>query len=1036
MANNVAASMKASIVIDKKEIISSALKAYAEAQKELDGNKIELLVDVSDDKALKKLKEIQKELTGKEYILKFKNQGTDEILESLDVLEKRLKDIFSGKAFGTGTGKGIGNPIVDEKSLQSVLDLFTKMESHLGDMKRVFSDVGDGGEFSPLLSTIDKINSSITELSKSVKGIRLNMNIDFGSDKELEAKAEAKISNALQAYQRLFDHIKMTGVGGSIITQKFFDFDINQFDGMMGKLNAYKKFIENMRTEAKSQFNGNDVLYQETDKKYWTSVSSAMGQVTKAFNEMKASGDTNPLKRIFGGSQNLTEVVSQLSLIVNKLDEISKSAFEFKGIFKEGLNVSSSVEEIEKLTNRVKELEEELSKVKLATITVPTPIEDTFQRGYSDNSEPFTTEKILEAKKAEEKIEKDLQKQKDSFNKKNLTAIDLEIQKREELSKITSSDIKTQMEERQKLVSSMESEIKSLNERYDALNLKPSDANRSIEYQEALDRYKSAITDLQLYLDELNKTPVISEEQKNHWNELIINVNKASNELKSFSAAEKGSTEAGRWKEIDKISKYLDKNTRISKEAKQELNAYLELLKSGSAVNIEEIHMQFNKIAEAERLAGREGKRFWDILTDKAVYGAAAQLAGYYLSLTDFIRYGKEGINVVRELDTALTEMRKVSDETVTNLERFQDVSFDLADGVGTTAKAIQDATADWMRLGESLEEAKQSAQDANVLFRVSEFESIDEATESLVAMSAAYKDLEKSQINDVLNEIGNNYAISTDELASALQKSAATLSVAGNDIYEAAALVTAGNAVLQDADSVGTGLKMISLRILGTQEAKDELVSLGEDVDDFVVQTKSKIDETVRNFTAVASNDFKGISVLDDNGNYRSTYEILRDISQVYQEILETDKKAGTNRGQALLEVLAGKNRSNVAASILQSPELLTSAYDSAMKSAGSAQKELDKYLESIDGRMQKLENQAQEFWFKLIDSDTIKGGIDLLTGLLDIVTKLVDTFGAFGTAAMVGGGILGAKNVGKRRSTMFHICFEYADRDKCFLY
>lgn len=223
----------------------------------------------------------------------------------------------------------------------------------------------------------------------------------------------------------------------------------------------------------------------------------------------------------------------------------------------------------------------------------------------------------------------------------------------------------------------------------------------------------------------------------------------------------------------------------------------------------------------------------------------------------------------------------------------------------------------------------------------------------------------------------------------------------------------------------------MISLRILGTQEAKDELASLGEDVDDFVVQTKSKIDETVRNYTAVASNSFKGISVLDDNGNYRSTYEILRDISQVYQEILETDKKAGTNRGQALLEVLAGKNRSNVAASILQSPELLTSAYESAMKSAGSAQEELDKFLESIDGRMQKLENQAQEFWFKLIDSDTIKGGIDLLTGLLDIATKLVDTFGAFGTAAMVGGGIAGAKNFGKRRISVRisnRYCFEYA--------
>ena len=166
---------------------------------------------------------------------------------------------------------------------------------------------------------------------------------------------------------------------------------------------------------------------------------------------------------------------------------------------------------------------------------------------------------------------------------------------------------------------------------------------------------------------------------------------------------------------------------------------------------------------------------------------------------------------------------------------------------------------------------------------------------------------------------------------------------------------------------------------------------------------------------------------------DYRSTYEILGDISQVYQEILETDKKAGTNRGQALLEVLAGKNRSNVAASILQSPELLTSAYESAMKSAGSAQEELDKFLESIDGRMAKLSNQAQEFWYKLIDSDTIKNGITLLTELLGLATDFVDTFGALGTVGIIGGGILGAKNIG--RPKMFGLVLKYADNHKCSL-
>ena len=259
--------------------------------------------------------------------------------------------------------------LFNDEQLQQVLSIFDKMEKHLSSLRSIISDVGDGEEFSPLIKMINNVQSSISELATSVKGIGFNMNIDVGSNSEMETKVQSKIANALQAYQRLFDHIKMSSAGGQIITNKFFDFDINQYDTMMGKLQAYKKFIDNMRKEAKTQFNGKDVLYQDTEKSYWTQASAAMGQVTKAFNEMNAASDTNPLADMFGKT-DLSEVIEQLNKIVSKLDEISSSASEFKNVFKDGFNVTASVEEIDKLTNRVKELEDELSKIKLNPISV------------------------------------------------------------------------------------------------------------------------------------------------------------------------------------------------------------------------------------------------------------------------------------------------------------------------------------------------------------------------------------------------------------------------------------------------------------------------------------------------------------------------------------------------------------------------------------------------------------------------------------------------------------------------------------------
>lgn len=99
--------------------------------------------------------------------------------------------------------------------------------------------------------------------------------------------------------------------------------------------------------------------------------------------------------------------------------------------------------------------------------------------------------------------------------------------------------------------------------------------------------------------------------------------------------------------------------------------------------------------------------------------------------------------------------MRKVSDESLQSLKNYQNTTFDVADAVGTTAKQIQTSTADYMRLGESLDEAAESAKTANVLLNVSEFDNIEDATKSLVAMGQAYKDLDKMTIVDKLNEVG-----------------------------------------------------------------------------------------------------------------------------------------------------------------------------------------------------------------------------------------------------------------------------------------
>lgn len=421
----------------------------------------------------------------------------------------------------------------------------------------------------------------------------------------------------------------------------------------------------------------------------------------------------------------------------------------------------------------------------------------------------------------------------------------------------------------------------------------------------------------------------------------------------------------------------------------------------GTVTKVSGLNEELAELKYRLQESGKTGNSVFTLISKK-IKGITAEFFAMYFSLYDLLNLLRGGFETIKEYDTALTEMNKVSKESLSTLKEFQQESFKLADAIGATASAVQNSTADWMRLGESLEEAAKSAEATNILFNVSEFESIDEATDSLVSMSQAYKDLEKMDIVDIMNNIGNNYSISTDGLASALQKSASALTTAGNDINEAVALITAGNAIAQDPDSVGAGLRTISLRLVGTEAAKAELEALGEEADN-VITTTSKLRDVILSATKAASEDGKGFDILDDNGNYKSTYEIMLGLSELYDDIVAKDKELGTNNLNLLLETIAGKNRSNIAASILQNSELLESVYQSSLDSEGSALKENEAYLESIQGHLNQLSNTWDSLWVGENNREVINFFIDFAKWVLESV----DAIGGLKTVLLGGGGI-----------------------------
>lgn len=209
--------------------------------------------------------------------------------------------------------------------------------------------------------------------------------------------------------------------------------------------------------------------------------------------------------------------------------------------------------------------------------------------------------------------------------------------------------------------------------------------------------------------------------------------------------------------------------------------------------------------------------------TQKAIGAFAAfanELKGKFRSISTYlISYSsiyrlwsviREGIQDVRDIDLAMTELKKVTSETEETYQKFLDTAANTAAKIGSTVSDFTNATADFARLGYSIEQATELAQAASVYKNVGDgIDDISTASESIISTMKAYGiEAENAMgIVDRFNEIGNNFAISSTGIGEAMQRSASALYEAGNTIDESIALVTGANSVIQNPEQVGESI-------------------------------------------------------------------------------------------------------------------------------------------------------------------------------------------------------------------------------------
>ena len=359
-----------------------------------------------------------------------------------------------------------------------------------------------------------------------------------------------------------------------------------------------------------------------------------------------------------------------------------------------------------------------------------------------------------------------------------------------------------------------------------------------------------------------------------------------------------------------------------------------------------------------------------------------AQYALSSISIYDVWNQIRNGIQYVREIDTAMTELRKVTDETEASYDRFLKTASSTGARIGSTISDFTQATATFAKLGYNMDTASKMAESAIVYQNVGDgIESAEAAAESIISTMKGFG-LEATNtmaIVDSFNEVGNRFAIDSKGIGDALMRSASAMAMAGNSMHETIGLATAANTVVQNPEKVGTALKTLSLRLRST---KAEMEAAGEETDG-MADSVTKLQAQLLKLT------HGKVDIMLNTGEFKNTTQILREMSAAWKEMNDFE------RAEAL-EAMGGKNQANVLAAIIQNFDIAERAIETSANAAGSALRENEKYLDSIEGKIKQFTNALQAMWSKLISSDVIKIIVDMGTSAL----KTVEALGLVGTA------------------------------------
>lgn len=354
----------------------------------------------------------------------------------------------------------------------------------------------------------------------------------------------------------------------------------------------------------------------------------------------------------------------------------------------------------------------------------------------------------------------------------------------------------------------------------------------------------------------------------------------------------------------------------------------------------------------------------------------------------------RQSVILVTNLDTALSELKKTSRMSAKELNDVYYAANDVAKQTGFTTREVIEQAAAWSRLGfHTAQSAGQMAEYSAMLAAISPGLDLDGATNGLAAVMKAFdigwNDTDKvvDGILSKISAIGSAQMVDNNDIIDFLTRFSEAMADADNSLEDTIALGAAMMDITGNAAEAGEILSTVSVQL--------------------------------KNLSPEAGNLTGGISIFSDEAQtkYKSTSQLLQEISEVYGQLAEGDQALVAN------ELSGGHNGQEVAA-LLSNFDSVTSGLESMKHSAGNTEAEIAEVMDSIVHKLNSLKETGTGIAQNLLGRDELKAVLDMINSLGNALDWLTERMGPLGSIGAGAGLYASMKNVGRPKMSGLICC------------